>query len=331
MKILITGGAGYIGNILITNLVSAKLAWSLANWGDKITTLWSMDWEKITVIDNLRYNQVCLTDYCYRGDFDFVYGDVRDHEKLLPYVLEADVIIPLAAIVGFPACEKDKTLATQINYEHVKFICENAKPSCKIIYPNTNSGYGIGEKGKFCTEETPLNPISHYGVTKCLAEKCVLDRGGISLRLATVFGVSPRMRLDLLVNDFTYKAVKDGYIVLFEKDFKRNFIHVRDVAKTFMHAIIKYADMQGQAYNVGLSTANLSKLELAYAVKQHVPNFSIQSDDIKSDPDKRDYIVSNAKLEKTNWVPYYKLDDGIRELIKAYKIVIPTNKLYTNL
>jgi len=275
---------------------------------------------------------VCLTDFAYRADFEFVHGDVRDHNKLLPYIKEADVIIPLAAIVGFPACEKDKRLATEVNYEQIKFILDNTTSNQKIIYPNTNSGYGIGQDGIHCTEETPLNPISHYGITKCDAEKALLDSGrAITLRLATVFGVSPRMRLDLLVNDFTYKATNEGYIVIFEKDFKRNFIHIRDVALTFTYMINEYEKYMGQTFNVGLSSANISKLELAEKIKTYVPEFVIKVDNFKSDPDKRNYIVSNEKLEKTGWRPYYTLDDGIIELIKAYKIILNYNRKFTNL
>lgn len=334
MNILITGGAGYIGSVLVSKLLSAKTQFQTTHGGFNVNTayLHEVNLDKVTVYDNLLYRQVCLTDFAYRTDFEFVHGDVRDQAKLLKYVEQADVIIPLAAIVGFPACLKEPRLATEVNYGHVKFILDNTTSSQRIIYPNTNSGYGLGQGVEFCTEESPIQPISHYGRTKCDAENALLDSGrAITLRLATVFGVSPRMRLDLLVNDFTYKAVNDGYIVLFEKDFRRNFIHIRDIALTFLYMINRYQDFVGQPFNVGLSSANLTKLELARIIKQYVPQFSIQFDDFATDPDKRNYIVSNAKLEATGWKPYYSLEDGIRELVKAYSIIQHNNRNYTNL
>jgi nucleoside-diphosphate-sugar epimerase len=304
MNVLITGGAGYLGSVLIERLFN--------NGG--VT--------KLTVYDNLMYNQTSLIHYSWRKNFEFVYGDVRDQEKLSKYVDEADVIIPLAAIVGFPACDRDKDLATAVNYTQVKFICDRIKnTNKKIIYPNTNSGYGIGENGE-CTEESPLNPISHYGVTKVNAEREVLNYGGISIRLATVFGSSPRMRMDLLVNEFVYKALTDKYITIFEKNFIRNYIHIRDVANTFVYMIENYEKLKGDVFNVGLSNANLSKQQLVEKIKEYVPDFAITYSDYYEDPDKRDYIVSNAKLESLGWTPQYSLDDGIVELIKTYKILI---------
>lgn len=304
MNVLITGGAGYLGSVLIERLFN--------NGG--VT--------KLTVYDNLMYNQTSLIHYSWRKNFEFVYGDVRDQEKLSKYVDEADVIIPLAAIVGFPACDRDKDLATAVNYTQVKFICDRIKnTNKKIIYPNTNSGYGIGENGE-CTEDSPLNPISHYGVTKVNAEREVLNYGGISIRLATVFGSSPRMRMDLLVNEFVYKALTDKYITIFEKNFIRNYIHIRDVANTFVYMIENYEKLKGDVFNVGLSNANLSKQQLVEKIKEYVPDFAITYSDYYEDPDKRDYIVSNAKLESLGWTPQYSLDDGIVELIKTYKILI---------
>lgn len=305
MKILITGGAGYLGSVLIEHLFNT-----------------TPNIEKITVYDSLMYNQTSLIHYSWRKNFEFVYGDVRNHQKLSQYVDEADVIIPLAAIVGFPACDRDKDLATAVNYTHVKFICDKISGTDKkIVYPNTNSGYGIGENGE-CTELSPLNPISHYGVTKVNAEREVLAVGGISIRLATVFGSSPRMRMDLLVNEFVYKALTDKYITIFEKNFVRNYIHIRDVANTFEYMLNNYDKFKGEVFNVGLSDANLSKAQLVEKIQEYVPDFAITYSDYYEDPDKRDYVVSNKKLEDTGWTPKYSLDDGIVELIKTYTILI---------
>lgn len=337
MNILITGGAGYLGSVLVGKLLAANTqarhTLGTVHTGDPFNELANeIRVDKLVVYDNLMYKQVCLTDYAYMKNFEFVHGDVRDHSKLLPYIKEADVIIPLAAIVGFPACDKDPRLAREVNTEQIEFILKNTTSSQRIIFPNTNSGYGMGAGDTPCTEETALCPISVYGITKCNSERMLLETGrALTLRLATVFGVSPRMRLDLLVNDFTYKAVNDGYIVLFEKDFKRNFIHIRDVALTFIYMMNQYDKYVGQAFNVGLSTANLSKLELAQEIKKVVPNFSIQMDDFANDPDKRNYIVSNDKLEATGWRPHYSLQDGIQELVRAYSIIKNNNKAYTNL
>jgi nucleoside-diphosphate-sugar epimerase len=331
-KILITGGAGYLGSVLVNKLFQAKSRYKLSN---EITTGLEqhlIDFESITVYDNLMYRQTSLIDSCYRKDFYFVFGDVRDEEKLKKSVEDADIIIPLAAIVGFPACEKDKQLAKQVNEIQIENIIKWKNKDAQIIFPNTNSGYGISSDVDYCTEETPLSPISTYGITKCNAEKIILDNcDGIVFRLATVFGISPRHRLDLLVNDFTYKAVNDKYIVLFEKDFKRNFIHVQDIALTFIFAINNYEVLKNNVFNVGLSSANLSKFELCEKIKLYIPDFSIQVDEINTDPDKRDYIVSNEKLEKTGWLSRYSLDNGIIELIKAYQIISHSNKKFTNL
>ena len=317
MKILITGGAGYIGNILVEELFKDICFFRPPT---------------ITVYDNLKYKQNCLLQFCSNPFFSFVKGDVRDEKKLLNEISKHDVIIPLAAIVGFPACEKDKKLAEQVNYEQILFIVQNTSRDQRIIYPNTNSGYGVGENGKFCTEETPLIPISHYGRTKCDGEECLLeDKRGISLRLATVFGASPRMRLDLLVNDFVYKAMFDKYIVLFEHTFKRNFIHVRDVGRAFGHMIRTYPENLGEAFNLGLSDSNISKMELCQTIKEILPEFIIKVDDFAKDPDKRDYVVLNEKIEKSGWVASYSLTDGIKELIKAYSIINESRTEFTNL
>lgn len=339
-NILITGGAGFIGSVLVHKLFQSKSRYFSVNnfahirdedYSEEEDCQHAINFDKIVVYDNLMYRQTSLIEFCYRDDFEFVHGDVRDKEKLRKYVEQADVIIPLAAIVGFPACENDKQLATEVNQNQVEFICSILRDDQKIIYPNTNSGYGVGESDLSCDENSPLNPLSHYGITKVNAEKSVLNVGGIVLRLATVFGISQRMRLDLLVNDFTYKATNDGYIVLFEKDFKRNYIHIQDVAMTFIFMINSYSKLNGQVFNVGLSNANLSKLELCEKIKEYIPNFSIQFDEINKDPDQRNYIVSNEKLEKTGWKSYYPLENGIKELIQAYQIIGYANKKFTNL
>ena len=302
MKILITGGSGYLGSVITEKLLNKNY--------------------EVTILDNLMYNQTSSITFTHNPNFNFIYGDVRDKSLLKSLVNTFDVIIPLAAIVGFPACDRDKDLATAINYEHVRYICELVNGTkIRVVYPNTNSGYGIGESGE-CTEESPLNPISHYGVTKVKAEGEVLGIGGISVRLATVFGTSPRMRMDLLVNEFVYKALTDKYITIFEKDFVRNYIHIRDVASIFTFMVEHYDKHSGEVFNVGLSDANLSKEQLVEKIKGYVPDFAITYSDYYSDPDKRDYIVSNEKVEATGFVAEYSLDDGIEELIKTYTILI---------
>jgi nucleoside-diphosphate-sugar epimerase len=302
MKILITGGSGYLGSVITEKLLNKNY--------------------EVTILDNLMYNQTSSITFTHNPNFNFIYGDVRDKSLLKSIVNNFDVIIPLAAIVGFPACDRDKDLATAINYEHVRYICELVNGTkIRVVYPNTNSGYGIGESGE-CTEESPLNPISHYGVTKVKAEREVLGIGGISVRLATVFGTSPRMRMDLLVNEFVYKALTDKYITIFEKDFVRNYIHIRDVANVFLFMIENYDKHSGEVFNVGLSDANLSKEQLVEKIKGYVPDFAITYSEYYSDPDKRDYIVSNEKIESVGWVAEHSLDNGIEELIKTYTILI---------
>jgi nucleoside-diphosphate-sugar epimerase len=330
MKILITGGSGYIGSVLVNKIFKAA---SNADNGLEINNSFHSlkNVEQVTVYDNLMYKQTTLLEQCYRNNFRFVHGDVRDTSKLKNEVESHDVIIPLAALVGAPVCARDVNATYEINQTHIENIISFSKKGQKIIYPNTNSGYGIGEKNAFCTEKSPLTPLSDYGISKCNAENAVLNYGGVTLRLATVFGLSPRMRLDLLVNDFTYKAVNDRYIVLFEKDFNRNYIHVQDVALTFIYMINNYERFNGESFNVGLSDANLSKFELCKTIKKFIPEFVIKYDDFAQDPDKRDYIVSNEKLESTGWKAHYSLESGIVELIKGYEIIKNNNKLFTNL
>ena len=302
MKILVTGGAGYIGSILTQYLLDKGY--------------------QVTVLDNLYYRQESLLGVCSNPEFNFIKGDVRNETLMRELIPQFDVIIPLACLVGAPLCEKNKELAVSTNYEAIKLIDKLRTKNQHIIFPTTNSGYGIGEKDIFCTEESKLKPISLYGKTKVDAERLLLDAGNaITLRLATVFGISQRMRMDLLVNNFVHRALNDRVLVLFEEHFRRNYIHIQDVAMTFAHCIDNYERMKNEPYNVGLSNANLTKRELAEKIKEHLPTLVIISSEIGKDPDKRDYIVSNEKLEKTGWKPMKNLDDGIIELIKCYSML----------
>ncbi len=302
MKILVTGGAGYIGSILVPELLKRG--------------------HEVTVIDSFIYNQTSLLDCCYNKNLTIVRGDARSKNIIAKHLRNVDAIFPLACMTGAPLCEKDTIAAKTVNFEAVKMILELRSKEQAIIFPTTNSGYGIGQKGIYCTEKTPLNPISLYGRLKVETEKMLLDAGNcITLRLATVFGISPRMRLDLLVNDFTYRAVTDHCLVLFESHFKRNYIHVRDVAKAFIHCLDNFDKMKDEPYNVGLSNANLSKWELCGEIKKQVSNFYFIEAEIGEDPDKRDYIVSNEKIESTGFTPDYSLQQGIKELIKGYQVI----------
>ena len=305
MKILITGGAGYLGSVITGKMLEIG--------------------HEVVVLDKLIFNQTSLLVYTSNPKFRFIHGDVRNTTLLERLCNEVDVIIPLAAIVGFPACDAEPELAKEINLTQIYNIVKFTKGSNKkILYPNTNSGYGIGVGQTECTEESPLKPISIYGSTKCEAEDYLRSQtDAITFRLATVFGVSPRMRTDLLVNDFTYKAITDKYIVVFEKNFKRNFIHIQDVADVFVFMLDNYETHKGQVFNVGLSDANLTKQELLEKIQSHVNNFAISYNDYYEDPDKRDYIVSNAKIESAGWSPKWTIDMGIKELIMAYQMIVP--------
>ena len=308
-SILVTGGAGYLGSILVPELLAAG--------------------HQVTVLDNFMYAQNSLAHLCANPDFDVFNGDARAPETLAPLIAKADVVIPLAALVGAPLCKKDPIAATSTNRDAIATLSKMLSRDQRIVMPITNSGYGVGEPGKFCTEETPLRPVSLYGRDKVAAEEIVLGRdNSISLRLATVFGMAPRMRIDLLVNDFVHRAVTDRFVVLFEAHFKRNYLHIRDVARAFLHAIDNFEGMRGRAYNVGLSDANLSKAELCERIKAQVPQFVYLEAPIGEDPDKRDYIVSNARIEATGYHTRYSLDDGIRELIKGFRTI--RNTVYAN-
>lgn len=302
MKILVTGGAGYIGSILVPELLNKG--------------------HEVIVVDNLMYNQTSLLDCCNNKKLSIIRGDARDKQLISKCIENVDAIFPLACYTGAPLCSRDPIGAETTNLGAIKMLLELRNDDQIIIYPTTNSGYGVGQEGKYCTEETPLNPISFYGRLKVEAEKAILESGNcITLRLATVFGVSPRMRLDLLVNDFIYRSVTDGFLVLFESHFKRNYIHVRDVAKAFIHCLDNFDSMKNETYNVGLSDANLSKWELCEEIKKQVPNLYLVEAEIGEDPDKRDYIVSNEKIEATGFKPDHSMQQGIEELIKGYQII----------
>jgi nucleoside-diphosphate-sugar epimerase len=275
------------------------------------------------------YKQASLNHLCHNPRFNIVNGDIRNSAHIQPLLKDADFIIPLAALVGAPLCNKDIVGADTTNKEAIFMMLDKISKQQKIIMPTTNSAYGSGDENNFCTEESPLNPISKYAIDKVKVEEMLMQReNSISYRLATVFGMSPRMRTDLLVNDLTYRAVNDGYVIIFEGHFKRNYIHVRDVCDAFLHAIYNFDTMKSQIYNVGLSSANVSKLELCEIIKKHVPGFTVIEGEIKKDPDQRNYIVSNAKLEATGFEPMYTLDDGIEELLKGYKMI--KNNIYGN-
>lgn len=301
-RVLVTGGAGYIGSVLVPMLLE--------------------EGHPVTVLDNFMYGQTSLLDCCHRPNLALVRGDVRDERLLRSLVAQVDVILPLACLTGAPLCEKEPLEARQVNLDAIRNIVEWRSPAQRILFPTTNSGYGVGRKGIHCTEETPLKPISTYGRLKVEAEKAVLDAGNsITFRLATAFGVSPRMRLDLLVNDFVYRAVTDGFLVLFQAHFKRNYIHVRDIGRAFLHAMRNFDRMEGQPYNVGLSDANLSKRELCEEIKKQVPRFCFMEAEVGRDPDQRNYIVSNEKIERTGFKPAVSLQEGIAGLIKGYQVI----------
>ena len=308
-NILVTGGAGYLGSTMVPNLLQAG--------------------HKVTVLDNFMFKQASLNHVCHNPNFNIAKGDIRVESTIAPILKKADIVIPLAALVGAPLCNMDPVGASTINHDAILLMLKLMSKDQYILMPTTNSAYGTGDANNFCTEESPLRPISLYAQEKVKVEKVLMEReNAISFRLATVFGMSPRMRIDLLVNDFTYRAVYDRFIVLFESSFKRNYVHVRDVSRVFLHGIDNFATLKGQIYNVGLSDANVSKKELCDRIKQYCPEFVIIDAPVGVDPDQRNYVVSNEKLEKTGFKTSMSLDDGIKELIKGYTMM--KNTQYSN-
>jgi len=309
MKILITGGAGYIGSSLCEYLLSKN--------------------HKVTVLDTFMFSNNSLNTYMSNKNFSVYQEDVRNINSIKKYISKNDVIVPLACLVGAPLCSLKEEEAKQVNFQSIQKMVDILSKDQYVIYPTTNSGYGVGEEGKFCTEETALNPISIYGKTKVQAEEYLANNfpNSTRLRLATVFGCSPRMRLDLLVNDFVYRATKDKFIVLFESHFKRNFIHIRDVCRAMLMSIENQDKFSGETFNLGLSDANLSKLELCEEIKKHIPKFEILESDIGQDIDKRDYIVSNEKIESKGFKPSHSISDGVEELMKLFKYLIPSESM----
>lgn len=302
MQILVTGGAGYIGSVLVPRLLA--------------------DGHRVTVVDSFMYGQTSLLDCCADSKLTVVRGDVRDRAMMSPLLAHADAVLPLACLTGAPLCDKDPHMATGVNHDAVRWIAEQLSREQMLVFPSTNSGYGVGESDIFCDENTPLRPVSLYGRLKVDLEQFLLDRGNcVTFRFATLFGTSPRMRLDLLVNDFTYRAVVDRFVVLFEAHFKRNYLHVRDGARAFQHALANYTTMVGRPYNVGLSSANISKQELCELIRKHVPAFTFMNAAIGKDPDQRNYVVSNSRIEATGYATTFDLEAGVCELIRGYQIV----------
>jgi nucleoside-diphosphate-sugar epimerase len=308
-NILVTGGAGYLGSTMVPDLLAAG--------------------HKVTVLDNFMFRQNSLNHVCHHPNFSVVKGDIRTEKTIAPLLKNADIVIPLAALVGAPLCNQDPVGATTINHDAITMMLKLLSPEQLVIMPTTNSAYGTGDENNFCTEESPLRPISQYAIEKVAIEKELMQRENvISFRLATVFGMSPRMRIDLLVNDFTYRAVNDRFVVLFESAFKRNYVHVRDVSRAFQHAIANFDVMRGQIYNVGLSEANVSKRELCEVIQKQLPEFVFIDAPVGKDPDQRNYIVSNAKIEATGYRTSVGLDAGITELIKGFTMI--KNSMYGN-
>lgn len=301
-NILVTGGAGYLGSIMVPELLRAG--------------------HRVTVLDNFLFGQNSLAQLCTDPNFDVIRGDIRSESTMAPLLAAADIVIPLAALVGAPMCAKDPVGASTTNHDGILSMLGSLSRDQIVLMPTTNSAYGTGDAQNFCTEESELRPISKYAIDKVEIEQALMQHpNAISFRLATVFGMAPRMRIDLLVNDFTYRAVTDRFVVLFESAFKRNYLHVRDVTRVFLHGIEHFELMKGQIYNVGLSDANVSKKELCERIKAQVPDFVFLDAPIGKDPDQRNYVVSNAKIEATGFTPMHSLDAGILELVKGYRMI----------
>ncbi|MDC1036206.1 NAD-dependent epimerase/dehydratase [Alphaproteobacteria bacterium] len=301
-KILVTGGAGYLGSTMVPDLLAEGY--------------------EVTVLDNFMFKQTSLNNCCAYSNFDVVKGDIRVESTMKKLLKDADVVIPLAALVGAPLCSLDPVGATTTNHDAITMMLRLMSQDQLILMPTTNSAYGTGDENNFCTEESELRPISQYAIEKVEIEKQLMGHpNSISFRLATVFGMSPRMRIDLLVNDFTHRAVYDRFVVLFESHFKRNYIHVRDVSGVFRHALKNVDAMCGEVYNVGLSDANVSKRELCERIQKQLPDFVFMEASVGKDPDQRNYIVSNAKIEATGYKQEFSLDRGIGELIKGYMMM----------
>jgi nucleoside-diphosphate-sugar epimerase len=308
-RILVTGGAGYLGSTMVPDLLNAG--------------------HHVTVLDNFLFKQASLNHVCHHPNFSVVKGDIRVEATVVPLLSKADVIIPLAALVGAPLCTLDPVGATTVNHDAITMMLRHLSKNQIVLMPTTNSAYGTGDRNNFCTEESPLRPISQYAKEKVEIEKALMQHpNAISFRLATVFGMSPRMRTDLLVNDFTYRAVHDRFVVLFESSFKRNYVHVRDVSRAFQHALSNFDRMKGQIYNVGLTEANVSKQELCEHIRRQIPDFVVMEAPMGKDPDQRNYVVSNAKIEATGFKTAFSLDAGIAELIKGYTML--KNSRYGN-
>ena len=308
-NILVTGGAGYLGSTMVPDLLQLG--------------------HKVTVLDSFMYKQSSLNHVCHHPNFSVVKGDIRIEGVMAPLIKKADIVIPLAALVGAPMCSQDPVGARTVNHDAIALMLRLLSKQQLVLMPTTNSAYGTGDKNNFCTEESPLNPISLYAKEKVGIEKELMQReNAVSFRLATVFGMSPRMRIDLLVNDFTYRAVYDRFVVLFESSFKRNYVHVRDVSRVFQHAIANFEKMKGRIYNVGLSDANVSKKELCERIQKQVQDFVFLDAPVGKDPDQRNYIVSNAKIEAMGFQPIHSLDMGISDLIKGYTMI--KNTCYGN-